>query len=48
MAPTRRLSRPLFIYVNKKSLERPEVAEFVKFYLGQRGTAIQRKSATCR
>jgi phosphate transport system substrate-binding protein len=27
------LSRPLLIYVNKKSLERPEVAEFVKFYL---------------
>ena len=28
------LSRPLFIYVNKKSLERPEVVAFVKFYLG--------------
>jgi phosphate transport system substrate-binding protein len=27
------LSRPLLIYVNKKSLERSEVAEFVKFYL---------------
>lgn len=27
------LSRPLFIYVSHKSLERPEVAEFVKFYL---------------
>lgn len=27
------LSRPLFIYINKKSLERPEVAEFAKFYL---------------
>lgn len=27
------LSRPLFIYVNKKALERPEVKEFVKFYL---------------
>jgi phosphate transport system substrate-binding protein len=27
------LSRPLMIYVNKKSLDRPEVAEFVKFYL---------------
>ena len=27
------LSRPLFIYVNKKSLERPEVVAFVKFYL---------------
>lgn len=27
------LSRPLFIYVNLKSLERPEVKEFVEFYL---------------
>jgi phosphate transport system substrate-binding protein len=27
------LSRPLLIYVNKKSLARPEVAEFIKFYL---------------
>ena len=27
------LSRPLFIYVNAKSLERPEVAGFVQFYL---------------
>ncbi|NCZ96600.1 MAG: PstS family phosphate ABC transporter substrate-binding protein [Verrucomicrobia bacterium] len=27
------LSRPLFIYVNLKSLEKPEVADFVKFYL---------------
>ena len=27
------LSRPLFIYVNKKSLERPEVKAFVTFYL---------------
>lgn len=27
------LSRPLFIYVNEKSAKRPEVAEFVKFYL---------------
>lgn len=27
------LSRPLFIYVSKKSLERPEVKEFVKFYM---------------
>ena len=26
-------SRPLFIYVNKKSAERPEVAAFVEFYL---------------
>ncbi|MEM2896383.1 MAG: PstS family phosphate ABC transporter substrate-binding protein [Candidatus Bathyarchaeia archaeon] len=27
------LSRPLFIYVNKKALERPEVKAFVKFYM---------------
>lgn len=27
------LSRPLFIYVNKKSAEHPEVKEFVNFYL---------------
>ena len=27
------LSRPLFIYVNNKSLEKPEVKEFVTFYL---------------
>jgi len=29
------LSRPLFIYVNKKSVERPEVKKFVEFYLKQ-------------
>lgn len=29
------LSRPLFLYVNKKSLQRPEVAEFLKFYLSE-------------
>jgi phosphate transport system substrate-binding protein len=27
------LSRPIFIYVNVKSLERPEVRQFVEFYL---------------
>lgn len=27
------LSRPLFIYVNKESLKRPEVAAFVKYYI---------------
>lgn len=31
------LSRPLMIYVNVKSLERPEVYEFVKFYLENAG-----------
>lgn len=31
------LSRPLFIYVNKKELSRPEVKEFTKFYLQNAG-----------
>lgn len=30
----RPLSRPLFIYVNSASASRPEVAQFVEFYLG--------------
>jgi len=30
-------ARPLFIYVNAKSLDRPEVAEFVDFYLSEGG-----------
>jgi phosphate transport system substrate-binding protein len=29
------LSRPLFIYVSRTALERPEVAEFVRFYMEQ-------------
>jgi phosphate transport system substrate-binding protein len=29
------LSRPLFIYVSRKSLEKPEVAAFIKFYREQ-------------
>jgi phosphate transport system substrate-binding protein len=29
------LSRPLFIYVSKKSAEKPEVREFVEFYLNE-------------
>ena len=29
------LSRPLFLYVNKAALKRPEVATFVKYYLAQ-------------
>jgi phosphate transport system substrate-binding protein len=28
-------SRPLFIYVNKKSADRPEVAAFIQFYLSE-------------
>jgi len=31
------LSRPLFIYVKEKSLERPEVKDFVEFYLTEGG-----------
>lgn len=29
------LSRPIFIYINKKSLARPEVSRFIEFYLTQ-------------
>jgi len=32
------LSRPLFIYVNNAELARPEVSEFVKFYLANIGS----------
>ncbi len=32
------LSRPLFIYVNKKSLNKPEVKAFVEYYLDNSGT----------
>jgi len=31
------LSRPLFIYVNVKSMSRPEVKEFVEFYINNAG-----------
>lgn len=34
------LSRPLFIYVNKASLAKPEVKEMMKFVLGKEGRAI--------
>jgi phosphate transport system substrate-binding protein len=37
------LSRPLFIYVNKESLQRPEVAEFVTYYLSDVGQDIVEK-----
>jgi phosphate transport system substrate-binding protein len=36
------LSRPLFIYVNKKSAERPEVEAFVEFYLAQASSLATR------
>ena len=32
------LSRPLFIYVNSSAIKRPEVTEFVKFYIENAGT----------
>jgi phosphate transport system substrate-binding protein len=31
------LSRPLFIYVAAKSMDKPEVAKFVEFYLANAG-----------
>jgi len=34
------LSRPLFIYVNRKSTERPEVKEFVEFYLSNAANLV--------
>lgn len=34
------LSRPLFIYVSNKALSRPEVVEFVRFYLERTGDDI--------
>jgi phosphate transport system substrate-binding protein len=36
------LSRPIFIYVSKKSLERPEVMKFVEFYLRE-GPALAKE-----
>jgi phosphate transport system substrate-binding protein len=35
------LSRPLFIYVRKEALNRPEVAAFIDFYLRNAGTLAQ-------
>lgn len=35
------LSRPLFIYANKKSLEKPEVKEFVEFFLNNAAVLAQ-------
>ena len=39
------LSRPLFIYVNKKSLDRPEVKKFVEFALGEAGNTAVKESS---
>lgn len=35
------LSRPIFIYVNAKSIERPEVKEFVEFYLKEAAPLVK-------
>lgn len=35
------LSRPLFIYVNKKAAERPEIVEFIKFYMNSGGPLVE-------
>jgi phosphate transport system substrate-binding protein len=34
------LSRPLFIYVSSESLKRPEVEQFVRFYIQQTSTSL--------
>ncbi|OAI53542.1 hypothetical protein AYO47_04500 [Planctomyces sp. SCGC AG-212-M04] len=38
------LARPVFIYVNKKALERKEVVEFVRFYLSDEGQKLVSKA----
>src|SRR6202008_4069859 len=38
--PYEPLSRPLFIYVSEKGAQRPEVREFVQFYLTQSKTFV--------
>ncbi len=35
------LARPIFIYVNAKSLEKPEVKEFVTYYLNNAATLVK-------
>ncbi|HAG90466.1 MAG TPA: protein sphX, partial [Bdellovibrionales bacterium] len=34
------LSRPIFIYVSKKSMDRPEIKKFTEFYIGQAATLV--------
>jgi len=36
------LSRPLFIYVKKSSLERQEVQDFVRFYLNEGAAQVSK------
>ncbi|MFQ5862575.1 MAG: PstS family phosphate ABC transporter substrate-binding protein [Candidatus Brocadiales bacterium] len=35
------LSRPIFIYVNKRAAERPEVARFISFYMNSGGPLVE-------
>ena len=35
------LSRPIFIYVSKKAMDKPEVKEFVEFYLKNAPTLVK-------
>jgi phosphate transport system substrate-binding protein len=35
------LSRPIFIYVSKKSMGKPEVKEFVEYYMGNAPTLVK-------
>lgn len=37
------LSRPIFIYVSKESLKRPEIQEFIRFYIKQTSTDLIRE-----
>ncbi|MCU0869994.1 MAG: PstS family phosphate ABC transporter substrate-binding protein [Burkholderiales bacterium] len=35
------LARPIFIYINAKAIERPEVRDFVQFYMKQAGDLVK-------
>jgi phosphate transport system substrate-binding protein len=37
------LSRPLYIYINREALQRPEIAAFAEYYLSDAGQAIVEK-----
>ena len=42
------LSRPLFIYVDKEQLKRPEVADFATYYLSDEGQSLVEKQKYVR
>ena len=42
------LSRPIFIYVSKKAMDKPEVKEFVEFYLKNAPTLVKAGKVCCR